>query len=131
MSAQFQRSRVHPGLIPSLGGTKPQVLWIGCSCSSPSDMRALELDPKDFIAHRNIGNIVSNTDLSTQSSLEYALQILKVKHIVVCGHYNCMFVSSEPNDDVPEKWLRFVVVASLVSRTKVLLSNQMLDNSNL
>jgi len=58
--------------------------------------------------HRNIGSLVSNNDLSTMSSIEYALRISKVKHIVVCGHYGCNFVNVNSNSRNVDSWLTSV-----------------------
>jgi carbonic anhydrase len=77
-SLQFLRSPVRRGSIPALGQTKPQILWIGCSSSGVQEPQVLGIPPEEIIVHRNIGNLLSNNDLSTQSSVEYAVKILKV-----------------------------------------------------
>lgn len=74
----FIRSPVRQGLIPSLNRAKPQVLWIGCCSSGVKEPLSLGLPPEEIMVHRNIGNLLSNHDLSTQSSLEYALKVLQV-----------------------------------------------------
>jgi carbonic anhydrase len=79
---QFLRNPVRRGLIPSLGAARPQILWIGCSSSGFAETRTLEVLPEEIIVHRNIGNILTNHDLSTESSIEYALRVLKVSFIV-------------------------------------------------
>jgi carbonic anhydrase len=76
---QFLRTPVRRGLIPSSGLAKPQVLWIGCSSSALTEMQTLGIESDEVLVHRNIGNLLSNNDLSTLSSVEYALQILKVR----------------------------------------------------
>jgi carbonic anhydrase len=78
-TVQFLRSPVGRGLIPSSGTAKPHVLWIGCSSSSLTEMQTLGIESEEILVHRNIGNMLSNNDLSTLSSVEYALQILKVR----------------------------------------------------
>jgi len=105
---QFLRSPVARGLIPSLGSAKPQILWIGCSSSGLSEMETLGVQPEEIVVHRNIGNLVSNHDLSTESSVEYALRILKVKHIIVCGHYCCNFTKLDTDNHLEDSWLRKV-----------------------
>lgn len=69
----------------------------------------MEVLPEEIIVHRDIGNLVSNDDLSTLSSIEYALKISKVKHIVICGHYGCQFTKLDSNDHhVESRWLQNV-----------------------
>jgi carbonic anhydrase len=87
---QFLRSPVARGLIPSLGSAKPQILWIGCSSSGLTEMETLGVQPEEIVVHRNIGNLVTNHDLSTESSVEYALRILKVGFIVSLFRLLCL-----------------------------------------
>jgi hypothetical protein len=77
-TVQFLRSPVTRGVIPSLGLAKPQILWIGCSSSGIAETETLGVLPEEILEHRNIANLLSNDDLSTQSSVEYALRVLKV-----------------------------------------------------
>lgn len=67
----------------------PDILYIGCSDSRVSAEELMGVRPGDVFVHRNIANMVPNTDLSAMSVIHYAMDILKVKHIVICGHYDC------------------------------------------
>jgi len=67
----------------------PSYLWIGCSDSRVPAEQVLGLAPGTLFVHRNIANSVNNQDVSCHSVLHYAIEVLKVKHILICGHYNC------------------------------------------
>lgn len=70
-------------------GQSPEILYIGCSDSRVTAEELMGIEPGVAFVHRNIANIVPNTDLNSKSVINYAVSHLKVKHIVVCGHYNC------------------------------------------
>ena len=70
-------------------GQAPEILYIGCSDSRVTAEELMGVAPGDAFVHRNIANMVPNTDLSAMSVIDYALTHLKVKHIVVCGHSDC------------------------------------------
>lgn len=70
-------------------GQSPEILYIGCSDSRVTAEELMGLQPGDVFVHRNIANMVPNTDLSVMSVINYAVSVLKVNHVVVCGHTNC------------------------------------------
>ena len=70
-------------------GQSPEILYIGCSDSRVTAEELMGAGPGEVFVHRNIANMVSNLDLSAMSVIEYAVAVLEVKHLVVCGHYSC------------------------------------------
>lgn len=70
-------------------GQNPDILYIGCSDSRVSAEELMGVAPGDVFVHRNIANMVSNTDLSAMTVIEYAVKLIKVKRIIICGHYFC------------------------------------------
>ena len=90
-------------------GQDPDFLYIGCSDSRVSTEEMMGVEPGEVFVHRNIGNIVSNNDLNIISVIEFAVNHLHVKHIIVCGHYECGGVKSsmEAKDlGILNPWLR-------------------------
>ncbi|NOR27348.1 MAG: carbonic anhydrase [Lutibacter sp.] len=90
-------------------GQNPEILYIGCSDSRVSAEELMGLEPGEVFVHRNIANMVPNTDLNVMSVINYAVTHLKVKHVVVCGHYNCGGVKAAMQSEdlgLLNPWLR-------------------------
>ena len=87
----------------------PDYLWIGCSDSRVPAIQLLGMMPGDIFVHRNIANLVVHTDLSCMSVIQYAVDVLKVKHIIVTGHYDCGGIKAamqKQSFDLIDGWLR-------------------------
>ncbi len=104
------KTKLDPDFFRRLAGQQnPDYLWIGCSDSRVPANEIIGLDPGEVFVHRNVGNIVEQTDMNCLSVIQFAVEVLKVEHIIVCGHYGCGAVQAALTDEdhgLIDNWLR-------------------------
>lgn len=99
-----------PDFFPTLAAQqKPDILWIGCADSRVPANQVLDLDPGEVFVHRNVSNLIVHSDMNMLSTVQFAVEVLQVKHVIICGHYGCGGVTAAlGNDDngLIDNWLR-------------------------
>ncbi len=101
---------------------QPEFMWIGCSDSRVPANELTGSQPGEIFVHRNVANMVVHTDLNMLSVLQYAVEVLKVKHIIVCGHYGCGGVKAamtQTSLGLINKWLRNIKDVYRIYRDEV------------
>ena len=106
------QTRIDPEYFKDLSkGQNPPLLWIGCSDSRVPANEIIGAKPGEVFVHRNIANMVVHSDMNMLSVLDYAVNVLKVKHVIVCGHYGCGGIKAAMGNDsigIIDNWIRHI-----------------------
>jgi len=111
----------------------PEFLWIGCSDSRVPANEITGTQPGEIFVHRNVANMVVHTDLNLLTVLSYAVEVLKVKHVIVCGHYGCGGVNAaltKKNYGLINKWLRNIKDVYRIHKDEIESLKTPLEKSN-
>ena len=131
--AERMRQR-DPGFFERLvRAQKPELLWIGCSDSRLPPDKLLERTPGEIFVHRNVGNVVVHTDLNCLSVLQYGIEVLKVRHVIVCGHYGCGGVTAAMTPQplgLIDNWLRHIRDVYMANRAELDATAEPLARAN-
>ena len=104
--------QISPNYFKNLSvGQKPPLLWIGCSDSRVPANEIIGAEPGEVFVHRNIANMVVHSDMNMLSVLDYAVNVLKVQHVIVCGHYGCGGVKTAMTNSsvgIIDNWIRHI-----------------------
>ena len=104
--------RIHPDFFSKLSRQqRPQYLWIGCADSRVPANEIVGLMPGELFVHRNIANVLVHTDLNALSVVQFAVDVLQVKHVIVCGHYGCSGIGAALRRErvgLADNWLRHI-----------------------
>ena len=112
----------------------PEYLWIGCSDSRVPANQIVDMQPGQIFVHRNIANMVVHTDLNCLSVIQYAVEVLKVKHIIVCGHYGCGGIQAaleNKEHGLIDNWLRNIKDVYRYHQTKIDALQNKIEKINL
>ena len=129
-----QRVKNDPQFFTRLAGQQaPSYLWVGCSDSRVPANEIVGLDPGELFVHRNVANIVVHTDVNCLSVLQYAVDMLKVQHVIVCGHYGCGGIRAALDGTAHgliDNWLQHVQDVKEAHQAELLTLADVDDRSN-